>query len=211
MLQRWRNVFICLGMVFFPSNGISAQMVQDNGQVIEDYILFGLLTDRHVLDDLELSAEQRIGIQSLMKLAFEQLHGKHDAKSGGRRHETWIAFSNSEFTPKLEKLLLPFQRDRLKQLRLQQLAGFSGVDGGLLNREVSSALELTTRQVEDVEAGRREALAEIDNLKKAYRDRYMVEFTTGFNEFAATLSTEQRKLLESRVGPMLPEKGEGKK
>ena len=98
-----------------------------------------------------------------------------------------------EFSKRADEVLMPHQRDRLKQLSFRSSARNRGAGGALANEDLMKELELTDKQKEELEEVREK---EAEDLKKEYAKLV----AKAEENILKVLSKDQRKKYRELVG-----------
>jgi len=167
--------------------------------------LFEALRDKKVQDELELVPEQRAELQRIasalaakLEPALRELKDlpkeEHDARMLELRKEFSAAISGVQ--AELDKVLLPHQRDRLRQAALQLQLKKEGAANALLSPALLAQLGVNEKEA----ARLREALLKIEEeYKQKLRDLQLEARDRALAEF----SPAQREQLQKLLGPAL--------
>jgi Spy/CpxP family protein refolding chaperone len=149
-----------------------------------------LLRDENVRKELDLVEDQEKKIEALgekmrdgMRSIFE---GGRDLKPEDR--EKFFAEAREKMTAKtaelrkeFDEVLLPQQRDRLKQIALQARMRYQSASEALSSTDASEALKLTDEQKEKMTAKQKELdeeyRKEAEKLRNKYRDKLLEVLT----------------------------------
>ena len=161
-----------------------------------------LLRSDEVRKELELVDEQ---IEKLEKLGEEMRNEMREMFSGMRdlsQEERQAKFTElretmrkkgEELSEKVDQVLLPHQRDRLNQIRLQSQLRRSGTSGALTNDRISETLGLSDEQ----KAKLREVQEKVDRELREKIEKLRDE---GRNEILGILTPEQRAKWDEMMG-----------
>lgn len=154
----------------------------------------GLLRDDKVKAELNLVPDQEKKIEalaeSLREKAQETFRNLRDLSEDERRakFEEFRTSSQKEY----DAILLPQQRERLKQLMLQQTAQFSRSPGGI-NDTLATELGITDAQKEALAKKAEEVRAELAKKTAKLQEEAKTEILS-------VLTAEQRSKLEKLLG-----------
>lgn len=154
----------------------------------------GLLRDDKVKAELNLVPDQEKKIEalgeSLREKAREAFRNFQDLSDDERRakFEEFRTSSQKEY----DAILLPQQRERLKQLMLQQSTQFSRSPGGI-NETLASELGITEAQKEALQKKAEEVRVELQKKTAKLQEEAK-------NEILSVLTAEQRSKLEKLMG-----------
>jgi Spy/CpxP family protein refolding chaperone len=178
--------------------------------------VLGLVMRDEVQQELQLVDEQRGKVESLtadarerigteMREMFSQLRdlGDEERRARGDEIRARMETLNKELEGDLQKVLLPHQFDRLKQIDLQSRIQQRGA-GALTSGDLADALSLTDDQREKLEARAAEVQQEL-------RDKIAQLQLEARNKMLDVLTPEQRAKLDSMMGAAfaLPDGGPG--
>jgi Spy/CpxP family protein refolding chaperone len=231
MLSRSRvNWFLALLAVICLSSPVWAQQRPDNrrgdqggpgGRGGGGFQFFGgggggalgLLAREDVQEELELLDDQKKQVADLREKSqqkqrdlFSSLRDGGGGGGGGgdRREEFQAAFRkfNEENQAEVDKILLPHQSKRLKQLEAQIAMRGRGVLGGLGGGDIAEKLAITEAQGEQLREKARELETELrkktNELRKQAQDQLL-----------ASLTEEQRKQYKELIGEPFEFRDEG--
>ena len=161
---------------------------------------FSMLSDPSVRKELELVDEQMDRIREVNKDFGQKIRDSlgdlskdgFDPAHADRLKET-IGEIQRQKQEEIDKLLLPHQLDRLKQVALQMQMKSRGTAGALSSDKVAEALGLTDEQIDKLKARSKELKKEIaEKTKKLKGDAK--------NELIGMLSSEQQQKLKEMMG-----------
>jgi len=146
-----------------------------------------LLNDENVQKDLDLIDSQKEKLQALQEKIREEMRSMF--QGGGRDVDRDAIREKFEgFQKEMNDVLMPQQRERLKQIEVQSRLRFGSTAGA-----VADALELTEEEQEKLREKDRELSTEmnkeINKIREKYRDKLL-----------ETLTPEQRAKWKSLVG-----------
>ncbi|MEM7782489.1 MAG: hypothetical protein AAF623_03985 [Planctomycetota bacterium] len=161
---------------------------------------FSLLNNPSVQKDLELVGDQLKQVQDMQAAFAEQMREQiGDITKDGIQPDRlkgigeMVKKIQEEQREKMEALLLPHQRDRLRQVALQTYMQSAGAANALGSDAVAEELNITDEQKERLKKRQKEIkekLAEdIEKLKKKAKDELLME-----------LNADQRAKLKEMVG-----------
>lgn len=176
--------------------------------------ILGVLQREEVQQELQLVDEQRDKVRDVVESAREQMREEmrelfsqmRDLSDEERRNRfdevrTKMEEMNKEFETKLQKVLLPHQFDRLKQIDLQQRIQQRGANA-LTSGELAEALSLTDEQREKLQQRAEEVQKELqEEIAKLRADARM--------KMLDVLTPEQQAKLKTMMGDQfsLPDPG----
>lgn len=166
-----------------------------------------LLTNKSVQADLELTVEQLEQLEQFQTEAKEEylkIVRKGFQNKDFDKVSAWLKKCDGEVTPKLEAILLPFQIERVKQVRLRNSVGADGVVCGLLDDFLVDELNLDSVQQKDIKEIEKEAKKQIEQLEEDSNARQKETLSDYFGEFMESLDEEQRKKLKSQMRDLIP-------
>jgi Spy/CpxP family protein refolding chaperone len=178
--------------------------------------LLGLLQREEVQQEIQLVDEQQSQVEALaddirsqmrdlMRNTFDQMRDLSDEERRARFDEIRAQFDKirTDAEGRLQKVLLPHQLERLKQIDLQGRLQQGGV-AALSESELADALGLTTEQQDRLrqraEEVQQEMQEQINQLRAEARKKLL-----------EVLTPEQRAKLEAMLGEQfdLPDRGPG--
>jgi Spy/CpxP family protein refolding chaperone len=178
--------------------------------------VLGLVMRDEVRQELQLVDEQRDKVEGVVTAArekignemrdlFAQMRDLGDEERRARFNEirTRMETLNKDMEAELQKVLLPHQFERLKQIDLQSRIQQRGA-GALTSGELAEALSLTDEQREKLDARAAEVQQEL-------RDKIAQLQLEARNKMLDVLTPEQRAKLDSLMGAAfaLPDGGPG--
>jgi hypothetical protein len=108
----------------------------------------------------------------------------------------------AEFDRREEEVLLPHQRRRLAQLRLQELTNAQGMFAGLNHPRMTETLKLSDEQVERIKATAQETDAKLkERIEKLEREIKLAR-DEARQRILGELSDQQRRLYSEALGPI---------
>ena len=170
-----------------------------------------LLQREDVQEELELLGDQKKQLTELgekagqrMREAFASLRGGGGGGGGGNNDELreTMRKANEETQAEVEKVLLPHQSKRLKQLEAQMQMRGRGVLGGLADGNIAEKLGVSEDQREKLRDKARDLDAEL--RKKTAEIRKQLQ-----DQLMASLSDEQRSQYKELIGEPFEFKDEG--
>jgi Spy/CpxP family protein refolding chaperone len=145
-----------------------------------------LLNDENVQKDLEIVDSQKEKLEALQTKIREEMRAMFQ---GGERPDRDAMREKMEgFQKEMNDILLPHQKDRLKQISVQSRLRF-----GNTSDAVGDALELTDEQKEDLRKKEREISTEMNKELAKIREKYR-------DKLLETLTPEQRAKWKQMVG-----------
>jgi hypothetical protein len=161
---------------------------------------WSMLSNPSVLKDLELVGEQKDKVTELQQKFQREMQAKiGDLSKGGINPDRFKGIDKlmkqlkDEQKSEMEKLLLPHQIDRLRQVALQTHMKQAGTAGALVSEKVAEALSISDDQKERLKTRQKELkeklAKDIEALKKKAKDDLLMELTA-----------DQRSKLKSMVG-----------
>jgi Spy/CpxP family protein refolding chaperone len=134
--------------------------------------------------DLDLVDEQKDQIKSLKQEMSEEMRGLMGQLQGGQINPEVIGrlkSAQSDYKEKMMELLLPNQKDRLKQIALQMHMKNAGTTTAITNNAVAEMLNLSPEQTEKLkkksEELKEKLAVEIEKLKAKMKDELLAELT----------------------------------
>lgn len=165
----------------------------------------GLIQQQEVQQEIELSEDQESELRTLgetirneirgeMQGMFQEIRDLSDEERQTRIAEIRARFAeiNQDAETRMQKVLLPHQFDRLKQIDLQSRIQRGGA-GALTEGELAETLGLSESQRDQIRDKAAEVQKELD--KKISQLRIEAR-----NQLLEVLTTEQRAKLESMMG-----------
>lgn len=177
---------------------------QDRGFFGGDNTL-GLLQNPQVREELALADDQAEELEAIGQAMRESMRdmfsGMRDADPEERRQmmedmREKTAARMQEFTDQIDQILLPHQRDRLKQIGFQMSGGGrrgGSVSGPLGNDRLLEELGVTEEQREKLEEAATKAQEEL-------REKYAELVKEAQSDIMKILTKEQRKKYEELIG-----------
>lgn len=161
-----------------------------------------LLNNPQIIEELEIVEEQQEKLRELAEEAREEMRemfsGMRDLDPEERREafgemrEKMQKFQG-EMQEKLNKVLMPHQRERLEQIRVQMSMRFGGMQGLLGREDIREKLGITEDQVEKLREKatelNEEMQKEIAEIREKTREKLM-----------KTLTPEQQEQLKKMIG-----------
>jgi Spy/CpxP family protein refolding chaperone len=137
----------------------------------------------------EMQSEyQRFNFAELPKLSDDERRARFD-EIGKKREEI-----NAKAHKEVEQVLLPQQRERIKQLLVQQQLRYLGVQGALSSGKLAETLKVTAEQKEKLAEKARDAQLKLQEaIEKARQEAQ--------SEVLSVLSPEQQAQLKEMMGP----------
>jgi Spy/CpxP family protein refolding chaperone len=130
-----------------------------------------LLNDENVQKDIELLDNQKEKLADLRDRIGEEMRALFQGGAGGDARER-IREKMEEFQKEVDGILLPHQRDRLKQIGVQSRLRY-----GSTSNAVAEALELSDDDKKKLEDKDRELTAEMNKeiakIREKYRDKLL--------------------------------------
>jgi Spy/CpxP family protein refolding chaperone len=187
--------------------------------------MLGLAQREEVQQELQLVDEQRDKVQGLaddmrnkirdeMRPIFEQMRDLSDDERRAKFGEIRTKFEslNAEFEKQLDKVLLPHQVERLKQIDLQSRIQRQGTSA-LTSGDIAKTLDLTDEQREKLEKRaeevRQELQAQIRQLQVDARKKMLDVLTPEQQAKLQKLMGEQFDLPEPQFGGFRGRGGRG--
>ena len=161
---------------------------------------FSLLNNKSVQKDLELVGAQMDNIRAVQKEFSEKIReqmgdlskGKFDPSRLAGLKDT-IADIRDRQKEEINKLLLPHQQERLKQVALQMKMKGRGTASALTSGDLAETLGITEEQIEKLKTRSKELQKEIAEKTKQMRD-------DAKEELIGILSPTQQKKLKELIG-----------
>ncbi len=144
-----------------------------------------LLNDENVQKDLEIVESQKEKLEAVQEKIREEFSNLF--RGGERPDREAIQAKMEGFQKEVTEILLPHQRDRLKQIEAQSRMRFGG------NASIGDVLELSDEDKEKLREKDRELSAEMNKEIAKIRDKYR-------DKLLETLSPEQRAKFKALVG-----------
>jgi hypothetical protein len=155
--------------------------------------------------DLEIVDEQRKEIQSIHDERSKFLGSSNPAEMTAEQRQAFALTVNdrmAEFDRREEEVLLPHQRRRLAQLRLQELTNAQGMFAGLNHPRMTETLKLSDEQVERIKATAQETDAKLkEKIAKLEREIKLAR-DEARQRILGELSDQQRRLYSEALGPI---------
>lgn len=188
MNQRW---FVCLAgavaLLFLPGLSL-AQPGRGPGGFGGGGDLF-LLADENVQKDLEILDSQKEKLTALRERIGEEMRSLFQGGGGGGEDAREKMREKMEgFQKEMNDILLPHQRDRLKQIGVQSRLRF-----GSTSNAIGDALELSEEDKKKLADKDRELTAEMNKEMAKIREKYR-------DKLLEVLSPEQRAKWKQLVG-----------
>ncbi len=144
-----------------------------------------LLNDENVQKDLEIVDSQKEKLQAVQEKIREEFRTMFQ---GGERPDREAIQAKMEgFQKEVNDVLLPHQRDRLKQIEVQSRLRFGG------NASIGDVLELSDEEKEKLREKDRELSTEMNKEISKIRDKYR-------EKLLETLSPDQRAKFKQLMG-----------
>jgi Spy/CpxP family protein refolding chaperone len=149
-----------------------------------------LLRDENVIKELEIVEGQQEKLRALGDKAREEMgslfSGMRDASPEEREKrfaeiQDKLKAKQEELKKQVDEILLPQQRDRLKQLAIQSRLRFQSTGDAISSGDVADALKLTDEQKEQLKEKQKtveeEYRKEAEALRNKYRDKVLEVLT----------------------------------
>jgi Spy/CpxP family protein refolding chaperone len=162
----------------------------------------GLLTDERVQQELELMDDQLEELRAIQEEAQSAMRDMFaemgDANPEDRRQQMEgmrekIQERMSQYQEKVDAVLLPHQRDRLKQLTYQSEGRYRGAGGALNNDRLLEELGVTGEQREKLNAA-------LEKARQELQEKYAKMVRDAEEEVLDVLTAEQREQYRKLVG-----------
>jgi hypothetical protein len=160
-----------------------------------------LIDQELVANELEIVGNQISEIRALRNEHAETMSQIMENSKDGDFMERF-ATATKNFDTEVNKILIPSQMKRLKQIANQRVYQVYGVDFGLLNKKLAEQLELTQDQKTQI---RTESEKNADELKKKIQklENELQEITDkNRTKLLRILTPDQRDRYENLVGPL---------
>lgn len=190
---------LCVDVAFAQRGGRGGGMMRmwggGNNQL-------GLLTDSKVQQELELVDDQIKELEEIQQEAMTMVRDMFSEMQDIPREERgeFMRGLRDKMQEKLKpiesrvnEVLLPHQRDRLKQLGFQSSGRGQGAGGALMNEDVLDELDVTDKQKEDLEEA-------IEKAKEELEKKYKELVKDAENDILKVLDSDQRKKYREMVG-----------
>jgi Spy/CpxP family protein refolding chaperone len=193
-----------LSLAVLAGSHDSGRLLLELGQVQEEL----KLTEQQKVQLAELSKEYRARIR-IDRSGAESLRLRERLARWAEMRKTRAAAAE-EYRKKVDEILLPEQRDRLRQIELQ-LQGpqvLADTEIGLADTEIVVELGLTEEQRERLRAIRRESLEEMRSLWSSrfrIRDRREEESQRSDAEIEAEVERLRQEAIDQALGILTPE------
>jgi hypothetical protein len=194
-------VGLLLALAFADARLTFAQAVPEQGKLRGPTLVqrgsggLALLSRSDVRQNLELLDEQADAIKKLLGALPVRLRdlrlGSDDLSAKEKRHR--IAQLDQELGGELERILLPHQMKRLRQIEVQVRVQAVNVSEEFVNEEVLKTLQVTDDQLRQWKSIRQEVDREYDRQQIAIREQAQARFL-------AELTPEQRAQWKELVG-----------
>ena len=164
----------------------------------------GLLRNDTVMDEIELVDDQREEIEALedeMRQEMRERMMELRDMDGGDRREMFAELREemeerqTELQGEVEKVLMPMQLKRLKELEVQQTArrNGKGAMGVLANDDILDEIGVSDKQKEKLKE-------KAEELKKKIAERVKKMTEEAEEELLSILSSKQRTMLKEKMG-----------
>ncbi len=162
----------------------------------------GLLNSDQVHDELELMEDQIEELKAIQQTAQQAMRDMFSEMQDIPREERRDYFADvrerlqermKEFETEADQVLLPHQKQRLKQLSYQSLGRRGGAGGTLSNKDLQEKLGISEDQARELEEARTKAQEE---LRKKYSDLVR----EAEDDILKVLTSEQRAKYKELVG-----------
>jgi Spy/CpxP family protein refolding chaperone len=207
-MSRIRRAFAVVLAVSLISVGSSAWAQQDGQRGRGGFVPFGggggsigLLLRDDVRKELEIVDDQVEKIRALGDSMREQMRGLFSGLRDLPEDERRAKFAElrekmeeqqKELSAKVDEILLPHQRDRLKQIGLQMQMRYRGTSG-LLTDQLAEQLNITDEQKEKLRA-------KAEEVRKSLDERIAKARAEARDELLEVLTPDQREKLKALLG-----------
>lgn len=161
----------------------------------------GVLRDQGAREELGITDDQMEKLQDIQRKSFEQMRemfsGMRDLSEDERRERfaemrEKMTKAQEEMQTKIDDVLLPQQRDRLKQIALQQRMRF-GAQNAMGSPEIAKELGITDEQREKLRQVAQEAEEELRKKTEDLREEAKQKILN-------VLTAEQKDKLKELIG-----------
>ncbi len=205
--------FVALLAAVMFTNVASAQPGRGGGGFMGGGSM-GLLMNEDVRKELEIVEDQEKKLREVGEKMREKMReafsGMRDASSEDRqamweKARTKMREVQTEMQKDVDKILLPHQRDRLKQLALQQSIRYRGMSGALGGDTLSKELGLTEKQKEKLRA-------KAEEVQKKLQERIAKLRKEAEEDLLDVLTPEQQAKIKKLIGEQfeMPQRDRGR-
>jgi len=161
-----------------------------------------MLRDEQIRKELEIVDDQQTQLDAITERVRNEMRKRFEGMrdlSQEERRAKWAEMQEemreqgAKIAEEVEQVLLPHQRDRLKQIGLQMRMQRQGTSGALLDSRTAEALGLTEAQKEELTKLRGELETEMREKIEKIREEAK-------EKLLGVLTSEQRKKLEGLTG-----------
>lgn len=145
-----------------------------------------LLEDENIRKELEIVDSQEEKIKALRDKIREEMRSMFQGGRGGSDEDREQRFAQIRtkmegFQKELDEVLLPQQRDRLKQIALQARLRFQSTSQALASDDLAKELGVTDEQKEKLKSAsetiEKEMQKEMEKVREKYRDKLLENLT----------------------------------